>query len=446
MNKGGKLFLSILVILMLGLSGCSLFVAQPPNDDSKVCVSKDKLESVLETLGMSIEDLENTSTESATHEPENTEVSEKPKDTNVSEKPEDTEVSEKPEDTNVSEKPETPEEPTMAEKIYTAGELVKLSPNASDPDGDKITFTYSALLDENGEWQTTLDDAGEYIVSVTASDGKSSVTKQLKLIIESGNSAPVIENVDDVVVEEGETVTLNPSVTDADNDDVTISYSGWMTDSSKETTLDDAGEYVVTIIASDGKTETRKTIKVTVLEKNQAPVLGQLDSVSVVEGETVSLDATATDADGDEVTITYSSPLDNQGTWNTEVGDAGTYLVTITATDGKAQDKKTITIVVQPQNTPPTLQLDDVIVTIQENEDGTFTPQTIELNPVVTDADGDDVNVSYSGFMTTNTKVVDETDEGTHQVTVTADDGTAQVSETINVTVEINHLVTFDFG
>lgn len=52
----------------------------------------------------------------------------------------------------------------------TEGEAVKLSPEATDVDGDDIEVTYSGEM-ESGEWQTELGDAGEYEVLVTASDG-----------------------------------------------------------------------------------------------------------------------------------------------------------------------------------------------------------------------------------------------------------------------------------
>jgi hypothetical protein len=42
--------------------------------------------------------------------------------------------------------------------IVTEGELIRLEPVASDPDGDSLTFKYTAPFDHNGVWQTKLGD------------------------------------------------------------------------------------------------------------------------------------------------------------------------------------------------------------------------------------------------------------------------------------------------
>jgi len=158
-----------------------------------------------------------------------------------------------------------------------------------------------------------------------------------------------------------------------------------------------------------------------------------LSAITVKEGDKVEVAAVATDPDGDDVTITYSQPLGEDGVWATEVGDAGTYLVTVTASDGVAEDKQTITIVVEGVNSPPVIELDNLEETLQAGE-----TKVIELSPVVTDADGDDITVTYGGWMTSASKEITEDDEGDHEVTVTATDGVAETSVTITVTVELN--------
>ncbi|MBU0461299.1 MAG: hypothetical protein KJ574_01800, partial [Nanoarchaeota archaeon] len=83
--------------------------------------------------------------------------------------------------------------------------------------------------------------------------------------------APVLSKIADVTVYEGETVKLEPTATDAENDKLTYKYSGWMTSSSKKTGYDDAGEYDVTVTASDGEETDSQKVKVTVLNKNRHP-------------------------------------------------------------------------------------------------------------------------------------------------------------------------------
>ena len=443
-----KIFTTIFVLFMMVLSGCSLFVAQAPVDDEKVCVSKEKLNEVLLELNITADDLDSVemvekeemkeTTEEPVKEIKEEETTEEP----VEETKEEETTEEPVEETKEEETTEEPkvEESTVPVRNYIEGDLVKLSPTASDDDGDTVTFTYSEPLNEDGEWQTATGDAGEYLISVTASDGKASVTKEIKIVVTGGNAAPVISNVEDLTVTEGDSISLNPEVSDEEGDDITITYSGWMSQSSYTTDYNDAGEYVVVIKATDGTTETQKSITITVEDNNRAPVLANIDSVTAKEGESIAITAVANDPDGDEVTISYSSPLNANGEWETTVGDAGTYLVTITATDSNKEDKETISIVVEADNAAPVIELEDVEQDVTEGS-----TENIVLSPTVSDPDGDDVTISYSGWMTENSKVVSEDDEGDHEVTVTATDGELESSVTITVTVTVNTVPDFNW-
>ncbi len=54
--------------------------------------------------------------------------------------------------------------------IAAEGDLVKITPQATDLDGDGLTYTFTSPLDSNGEWQTQSGDEGVYTVTVTVSD------------------------------------------------------------------------------------------------------------------------------------------------------------------------------------------------------------------------------------------------------------------------------------
>ncbi len=153
------------------------------------------------------------------------------------------------------------------------GDTVAL-PNlrASDPDGDKITYRFSAPLDENGEWETEEGDAGEYTSIIIASDGTSEINQEIRIIIEELNKAPVLEEMDDIIINEGETLKLTPKSFDPEGKPLTIIYSGWMTSDTKELNYNSAGEYIVRITASDGSKETYLDVKVTVEDINRPPV------------------------------------------------------------------------------------------------------------------------------------------------------------------------------
>lgn len=193
----------------------------------------------------------------------------------IEEETEDAVVEIKDEEVTEEEDEEMPEPApasTSARKVVvTEGETVALKLRGTDPDGDKITYTYSAPLDAEGAWDTEVGDAGTYEIDITASDGKSEVTKTIRIEVLKANEPPVIEEIEDIVVEEGEKVEISPVISDPDGDKVTYTISGWMSSLEKTTGYDDAGTYTVTITATDGEFKVSKDVTVVVQDVNRAP-------------------------------------------------------------------------------------------------------------------------------------------------------------------------------
>ncbi|MFH1053038.1 MAG: hypothetical protein V1740_01345 [Candidatus Woesearchaeota archaeon] len=318
----------------------------------------------------------------------------------------------------------------LQRKEYNEGDLVSF-PNLAktDADGDQISYTFTSPLDENGEWQTKAGDAGEYKLTITASDGKSETKKELLIVVKSLNKAPVIVPIADITLNEGETVTLDIKTSDSDGDDVTVVISGWMTENSKATGFDDAGTYTVTVKASDGKSESKQDVKVTVNNVNRAPIIKDINDITVTEGDKVSIATTSADPDGDSVTITYPSPFDSSGQWQTSEGDAGEKEYTIIASDGKLTDSISVKVIVQSSNKPPLLTLTSTSITVEETE-------TVRIDASATDPEGKDVSITYSGWMTSATKTTGYDDAGTYKVTVSASDRVKTVSAEVTVTVK----------
>jgi len=329
-------------------------------------------------------------------------------------------------------------------KRVKEGEMVSF-PNlkALDPDGDPITYTFTTPLGEQGEWQTSVGDEGEYVVTITASDGKNEVAQQVRIIVETLNNAPIItlSTPKEITVEEGKTVTIDAQATDADNDPVTLTFSGWMETSTKETNFGDEGQHSVLVTASDGKTETTEEITVIVTNVNRAPTLNDIAEITLKEGETVELSVVAEDPDGDDVTITYGVPLGAQdGVWETKQGDAGTYEVEVTVSDGTLEDAKTVKIIVQSLNNPPVISLALPTINVEEGE-------TVQIDAEITDPESDELTITYSGWMTSTSYLTDYDDAGTHVVTITVTDGINTVTEDVTVNVlDKNRPPTFDPG
>ncbi len=423
--RGFKLIALMLVLLSVVLSGCSLFISEQPGSD-QVCIPKAELDE----LGLTVDDfMAKLAAEYGINE-----TVESPENETVDEEEEipvdETDVNETTDD-------EETDEEEIPVRTFTAGDLVKLTPESAS---DDLTYEFSSPLDANGEWQTTEEDAGEYIVNVTATNvAGASLTRQVKIVVEAANMPPVIE-AGDVTVEAGETVELEPEVTDPDGDEVTVTYSGWMTSNTRETTDEDVGEHVVTITATDGIATVSENITVTVQERSVPPEIEPISTMTVTEGDLVQVDAVATHPRDDEIEFSYSVPLDASGEWQTEQGDAGTYSATVTATVGEMIAEETFTIVVEPANRPPVIEHDDeVVVYVTEGES-----KIVELEPEVTDPDGDEVTVTYSGWMDSATKEITSDDEGEHVVTIEATDGMAVVTKDVVVIVEVATPPQFD--
>ncbi len=236
-------------------------------------------------------------------------------------------------------------------------ELVRLNVKVTDPDKDVVTYTYSQPLNKDGEWQTNYGDAGEYIVTITASDGQLSTEKKVKLAVERVNVAPVIESLHDLAVREGETITFEPAVSDPNKDEVTVTVSEPLKSGNWKTDHTSAGEYQIRVVATDGELETEQFFTLLVEDVNVLPeISGLAEVIKVKEGETVTIRPTVTDLDDDPITITISDPVGNDGVWETRYTDHGTYVVTVSISDGKDKIVKKVDLQVADVNQPPVFE------------------------------------------------------------------------------------------
>ncbi len=154
---------------------------------------------------------------------------------------------------------------------------------------------------------------------------------------------------------------------------------------------------------------------------------GDIITKIYTEGDLVVIKPKVIDPDNDTVYISFSKPLDSTGKWQTKEGDAGTYIVTITATDKKATTTKKVRLIIKKLNHAPEL---GNIKDIEVNEG-----DIVELHPVGIDQDNDTVEITFSGWMTTNVYKTTYDDAGIHEVVITASDGKAEISKTVKITV-----------
>jgi len=250
----------------------------------------------------------------------------------------------------------TPQEQALPRKVINEGDLLQF-PNlaATDPDGDAIEYSYSAPLDQNGEWQTQRGDGGKYIVTITAADSLGNKVDQIVVIlVQSVNSAPRLDYIDDIVVNEGEQVLVVPSANDADGDKISYEFSQPLDDNGVwQTEKGDAGTYAAEVTVTDGELSTSTGFRIIVEKKNEPPVLELTKQRIVVnEGDLITIGASASDPDGDKVVITFAGWM-TQASYRTDYDDAGNHTVNVTVTDGKLNATGKVEIIVNEVNRAP---------------------------------------------------------------------------------------------
>jgi len=155
------------------------------------------------------------------------------------------------------------------------------------------------------------------------------------------------------------------------------------------------------------------------LEEDVAPIMEREEGVptlEVMEGEPVNLQITASDPDEDIIVYTFSKPLSSDGSWQTTFGDAGEYVIEITASDGELQTSRKFNLVVHKNNVPPDIEfIDDM--TITEGE-------AIIIDPIIDDKNGDEISIDISEPLGNDGEwETDHTSSGDYTVSITASDG-----------------------
>ena len=251
--------------------------------------------------------------------------------------------------------------------IVQETDFVSLEPDATDPDGDPLTYTFTSPLDEGGAWQTTYGDEGEYTVTITASDGDLSASQDVLVIVNRKEEAPVIDSVipeeTTLDIKEDNIIEFSVSASDLNDDEL---YYEWKLDGEDASitntytyNLDygSAGSHTVKLLITDGTLETTQIWAVTVENVNREPEMAEIGDIAVMENEPVVIVLEASDPDGDEPIYSVDSDLFEQEgnvfTWYTTYDDSGAYSLTATVSDGDLSVSQEINIDVGNVNRAP---------------------------------------------------------------------------------------------
>lgn len=299
--------------------------------------------------------------------------------------------------------------------IVDEGDLVTLEIDAEDPDGDKIFYSITLPIGDDKEWQTDYDDAGEYEIDITISDGDISVSKPVRIIVVDVDRPPEIREIPDIEINETDKVIITMKAEDPDGDNISFSVEGlpenaqvsgnrivfkssydtilkpktWYVEALKFLRLDDLfysrKEYDINVKASGKEKYSEQRFTLAVNNKNRAPVIMPIDTIVVNETEKVEISPKIIEYDNDRVSFSISDPI-KRGEWQTDYDDSGVYSVEITAFDGKMYDTENVTLIVNNLNRPPVIEPISPRF-VKEDE-------LVWIRPEVTDPDGQDVELA----------------------------------------------------
>ncbi|MCP4255409.1 MAG: DUF5011 domain-containing protein [Candidatus Scalindua sp.] len=192
---------------------------------------------------------------------------------------------------------------------------------------------------------------GSYTVTYNVTDSSGNVAAEVTRTVDVVDTTlPIItmSGSSPVTVEIGSSYT-DAGATASDNVDGVLT-SSIVTLSSVDTAA--LGSYTVTYNVTDSSGNVATTVsRVVNVVANTAPVLNTIPDITVFVGEVVSFNPTATDAEADILTYSYSGWMMSD-TYVTVSGDAGSYIVTVMVSDGILTDSQNVTVTVNDSSQP----------------------------------------------------------------------------------------------
>ena len=220
---------------------------------------------------------------------------------------------------------------TIGAQTIHEGEYITFTVNATDADGDDLTYSVSGDPETstieftstgiNFSWTPSYTESDNYTVTFIVKDElKYSDTLKVPITVLDVNRAPHFTLNSSYEINETDTLTIDLDPYDEDTDDdvsVWINNTGNASGSLSsgvytwDTDYYDSGTYVIEFGLSDGTITSYSNTTVTVNDVNAPPVLSAIGSQSVDEGDELTINLTATDVDGDSLTFTIANEPTN---------------------------------------------------------------------------------------------------------------------------------------
>jgi len=363
---------------------------------------------------------------------------------------------------------------SIGAKTVNENQSLDFTINASDPDGNALTYTAGNLptgasfnADQHSfSWTPGYGASGNYNVTFTVTDNGSPAkgdSETITITVGNINRPPVLNTIGAKTVNENQSLAFTINASDPDSNALTYTAGNLPTGASFNADQHSfswtpgygaSGNYNVTFTVTDNGSPAQsdsEQVTITVGDVNRPPVLNSIGAKTVNENESLTFTITASNPDGD--TLTYSAgnlPIgagfdtnQQKFSWTPGYGASGNYTVTFTVTDNGAptqSDSEQVTITVGDVNRPPVLNSIGA-KTVNEN-------QSLAFTITASDPDGDALTYTVgnlptgAGFDTNQQKfswTPDYDASGSYTVTFTVtDDGASTQSDSEQVTITVS--------
>jgi gliding motility-associated-like protein len=284
---------------------------------------------------------------------------------------------------------------------FTQGAWVKIEVAANDSDGAISKVEFFSGNKKLGEdlsspyvWTWTNVPAGNHTITAKATDNKSATatSQPVAISVSAPNKLPLVQLTSpeqNAKFNQGATITIAASASDSDGSITKVEFYSGSKRLGQDTsspysyawTNVPAGTYTITAKATDNRSgvTTSNAVTITVAVPNKAPVVKitkPANNTVFTEGQSISLEATATDSDGQITKVEFFNGnvrlgQDTSSPYTLDWPNAlpGKYTLTAKATDNKgATATATVNIEVKEQEFEPIARAgNDVSVELPEN-------------------------------------------------------------------------------
>ncbi len=261
---------------------------------------------------------------------------------------------------------------------------VTLEIEAEDPDGDLLAINYTSPFNAEGEWQTKLNDAGNYSTQVIIRDSRGAETIENITVVIARKNIPPPAIKGTYSVKEGELFELtlasenrrgtpikysaelpegaqlvNNTITWMPTLDTVKAEPSWFVRTLHKWqlldsfSLDDRKEFPVRVVGVSENATTEGTLFINVINTNRAPFFEFLPTaLSAVEGDILPINYQVNDSDRDYLFVFFSGLVERN---NQLLGydTAGVHNQSVTLSDGALKETRIIAVSVANTNRAP---------------------------------------------------------------------------------------------